>query len=269
MSAMTPQTPEPLTNMVPGLVSVTFRSLTPTQIVEAVSRAGLKAIEWGGDVHVPHGDVHVAEEVRQLTERAKLHVSSYGSYYRAGSFDPVHTNFTPILDTAVALGAPTIRVWAGRKGSAETPPEQRQIIVDDLRRIADQAAAKAVRIALEYHGGTLTDTSESAVDLFRAVDHANLRLYWQPDPRRTHAERRSDLDAVLPYVENVHVFHWTHPAHEVLRHPLVEASDQWRDYFRRFREATVQHLLLEFVPHDLPSLLSTEAATLLHWVEKF
>ena len=40
-----------------GLVSVTFRDKTPAEIVSEVKKAGLDAIEWGGDVHVPHGDV--------------------------------------------------------------------------------------------------------------------------------------------------------------------------------------------------------------------
>ena len=46
-----------------GLVSVTFRKLTPEKIIELVSEAGLNAIEWGGDVHVPHGDLKRAAEV--------------------------------------------------------------------------------------------------------------------------------------------------------------------------------------------------------------
>jgi len=39
-----------------GLVSISFRDLFPKQIVDMVAEVGLDAIEWGGDVHVPHGD---------------------------------------------------------------------------------------------------------------------------------------------------------------------------------------------------------------------
>jgi 3-dehydroshikimate dehydratase len=41
----------------PGLVSVTFRKLTPVEVAGLVKKGGLKSIEWGGDIHVPHGDL--------------------------------------------------------------------------------------------------------------------------------------------------------------------------------------------------------------------
>jgi hypothetical protein len=40
-----------------GLVSITFRQLSPPAIIDLVRQAGLEGIEWGGDVHVPHGDL--------------------------------------------------------------------------------------------------------------------------------------------------------------------------------------------------------------------
>jgi len=40
----------------PGLVTVTFRQLSPEQIANAAKKAGLQVLEWGGDVHVPAGD---------------------------------------------------------------------------------------------------------------------------------------------------------------------------------------------------------------------
>jgi 3-dehydroshikimate dehydratase len=47
-----------------GLVSVSFRKFSPEKIIEMVKNAGLCAIEWGGDVHVPHGDVELARKVK-------------------------------------------------------------------------------------------------------------------------------------------------------------------------------------------------------------
>ena len=40
----------------PGLVSVTFRQLAPEALIDLAARAGLAAIEWGADIHVPPGD---------------------------------------------------------------------------------------------------------------------------------------------------------------------------------------------------------------------
>ncbi|MEL7086971.1 MAG: hypothetical protein AAGL98_00775 [Planctomycetota bacterium] len=66
--------------ILPGLVSVTFRKLTPTQICELAADAGLQGIEWGGDVHVPAGDVGAAKAVAALTRARGLAVAAYGSY---------------------------------------------------------------------------------------------------------------------------------------------------------------------------------------------
>jgi len=41
----------------PGLVSVSFRALSPSEIIPMVVSGGLQGIEWGGDIHVPHGSI--------------------------------------------------------------------------------------------------------------------------------------------------------------------------------------------------------------------
>ena len=62
-----------------GLLSVTFRKLTPPEIVGLVRQAGLAGIEWGGDIHVPHGNLDRAREVRQMTLDAGITIAAYGS----------------------------------------------------------------------------------------------------------------------------------------------------------------------------------------------
>ena len=39
-----------------GLCSVTFRKLPSAEVIERAAAAGLGAIEWGADVHLPPGD---------------------------------------------------------------------------------------------------------------------------------------------------------------------------------------------------------------------
>src|SRR4051812_33893599 len=107
-----------------GLVSVTFRQLSPPQIVDLAHKAQLQTIEWGADIHVPAGDLVRAREVRGMTVDAGLSITSYGSYFRAGEDDPA--DFSPVLESAQALGALSIRIWAGRRGSANAVAEYRQ-----------------------------------------------------------------------------------------------------------------------------------------------
>ena len=45
-----------------GLLSITFRHLNISQIVNVASRAQLDALEWGWDIHVPPGDRNAAKQ---------------------------------------------------------------------------------------------------------------------------------------------------------------------------------------------------------------
>jgi len=129
-----------------GLTSVSFRKLTVERVVELAAQSGVTGIEWGGDVHVPHGQIGRAEAVAELTRTNGLRVAAYGSYYRAG--DSGELAFDDVLGSALALGAPLIRVWAGRKGSADADEAYRRTVVDDLKRIAERIAADAGTLAV-------------------------------------------------------------------------------------------------------------------------
>jgi len=244
----------------PGLVSITFRKLTPRQVVEVAAVAGLTGIEWGGDVHVPHGDLVKAAEVRKLTADAGLVVPSYGSYYKAGVSEAEGLAFERVLETACLLGAPMIRVWAGGKGSAETEVVDRVGVVADGQRIATLAAQAGVGVACEYHGGSLTDTDASTVALLSEVGHNNFRTYWQPRAGAGVAEALMGMRQILPKLAHLHVFHWW-PNYE--RRPLSEGTDRWLRYLELAATVTGDRFaLLEFVVNDDPAMLAIEAATL-------
>ena len=244
-----------------GVASVTFRELSPEQIVRLAQDAGLDGIEWGGDVHVVHGDIARATEVREATEDAGLCVASYGSYYRVGCEQRYEKppTFDEVLETAVALRAPTIRVWAGNRASADASDAWWKTVLDETRRVADLAAAAGVRVAFEFHGGTLTDTTESACRLLERVNHDNVGGYWQIQLDRSQAERYASLEQVMPWLANLHVFYWE----EFVRKPLAAGADEWRRYFERAaRDGEDRFALLEFVEDDDPKNLARDAETL-------
>jgi 3-dehydroshikimate dehydratase len=143
-----------------GLVSVTFRSLSPQEIVALVAKAGLRGIEWGGDIHVPHGNVQRAKEVYHITSDAGLEIAAYGSYYRVGCEEKEGILFERVLDTAIALKAPVIRVWAGDRGSREADEEWWAKVIDETYRIGALTKESGITISFEYHGNTLTDTGD-------------------------------------------------------------------------------------------------------------
>jgi len=252
--------------LIPGLVSVTFRSLAPKEIIRLAVQAGVQTIEWGGDVHVPPGEINRAHEVGYWTREAGLMVSAYGSYYRLSGDWHGNTSFERVLASAVALGVPTIRVWAGTKGSSDCSPEERRAVIDDALRVAEMAARTGITISLEYHAGTLTDTRDSVRELLGELVHPNIEFFWQPpngEPVEACVERLCD---VLPRLRNIHVFHWWPTPRE--RHQLTEGEARWRTYIDIIRESGRSvDFLLEFVLNDSHGQFLDDAATLRRWLE--
>ncbi|MEO7934149.1 MAG: TIM barrel protein [Chthoniobacterales bacterium] len=242
--------------ILPGLCSVTFRQFEPQKIIELGSAAGLRAIEWGGDIHVPHGDEDAAKRVRDLTAAAGLQVSSYGSYYRAAGTD---VSFDATLRSAVALGAKTIRVWAGNVPSVEASPELVASIVDDLKTCVALGAENDVSIALEFHDGTLTDGNEAALRLLDAVP--GVSIIWQPKTLFDVDYRREGLEKLLPRVSNLHVFQW---AKDFSRLPLADGASEWKSYLVLVNTLPGDRFaLMEFVAADSPEAFLADAAILL------
>ena len=48
-----------------GLTSVTFRNLTPSEIITYCKKNKINRIEWGSDVHIPAGDCLNATKIKE------------------------------------------------------------------------------------------------------------------------------------------------------------------------------------------------------------
>ena len=248
---------------IPGLVSVSFRKLSPGEIVALARECGLRVIEWGSDVHVPPGDLATAREVRAMTAEAGLSVAAYGSYVRLGEADA--TSFAAVIETTAALGAPAIRVWAGKRGSADADEAYRQRVLDQARQLATLTADAGIVVCYEYHVDTLTDTDASALALLRATaEQPSIRTLWQPPHDRPVEANVASLRGVLPWLQHMHVFHWPRRGE---RAPLADGAARWRAYLDVLRaHGGTWPLLLEFVRDDDPNQLRADAATLHQWI---
>lgn len=256
-----------------GLVSVTFRQLVPEQVIALVAQADLCAIEWNGNVHVPHGDTAQARSVSRMTMAEGLSVSTYGSYYRAGhpesalgkSEKPV--TFEAVVETAVELGAPKIRVWAGTQGTDTANSEYHQLVLEDTQRIADIAQSAGIKIVYEYHGNTLTDTDIAAKTLLETVDHQAVGSFWQPRRTGTIENDLAGIDAVQRWLSDIHVFSWHPTTGERL--PLEDRSNDWQMYLRQLNQIPGDRFaLLEFVQDDEPDNFLRDAEVLKSWLEE-
>lgn len=249
--------------MKPGLVSITFRQLSPAQIIELCQSCGLRGVEWGGDVHAPHGDVEAARQVLELSRAANLEVAAYGSYYRAGESEVQGLKWQQVLASAQALEAPLVRVWAGKRGSQQADSKYLQAVIDDLKRICE---ASELLVACEFHGGTLCDSGAAARRIMEAVDHPRLRSLWQPANGASLQSRLDDLREVKPWLANLHAFQWGSQGGGDKRE-LSEGEAEWKQYLREASEdGEARWALLEFVRDDAPEQLERDAATLRSWL---
>ena len=88
------------------------------------------------------------------------------------------------------------------------------------------------------------------------IDSPRFRMYWQPFQWQDAEQNRRNAEAIAPYCEHIHVFHWKGSQ----RLPLADAVEEWRSYLKHF--SGKQKLLLEFMPGDTIEELATEAEAL-------
>ena len=245
-----------------GLVSVSFRALTPGRIIDLAVSAELDGIEWGGDVHVPPDDTENARAVGEMTRAAGLAVFCYGSYYRLTDDEPGMAE--AVVRAASALGAPLIRVWAGRLGSADADDEYRAMVCRNARRLCRLAAGEGMDVAFEYHGGTLTDDALSARALLEAADMPGLGTLWQPPTGMSAQDCAASIRTVAPWVRNIHTFSWS----AAERLPLASGAEKWRTLLAEIEKLPGdRQMMLEFVRGDAPSQLIEDACTLRRWLK--
>jgi sugar phosphate isomerase/epimerase len=243
-----------------GLVSVSFRTVPYADVIALVKKSGLDGIEWGGDVHCPPGDYDTARVIGEKTREAGLLVISYGSYYRTGTTD----DFEPVLQTAITLGAPVIRVWAGEyKPSVDATEEEWQASIKDIKRICDLAKPHGIKIGLEYHDSTLTDTLDGTLRLIEESGADNIYTYWQmPDGNRI-IENFAQIETLVnkKYLLNFHMFICDRN-NIAVRLPLNDGAREWREYIEKASELC-PGLLLEFVKDNCENQFLEDAKTLL------
>ena len=244
----------PPASLTSGICSVTLRSHSIDEVVAVAAGAGLSGIEWGADVHVV--DTASADHARQACAAAGLKVLSLGSYYRAGDFG----DFDGVVSLAVRVGAPRVRIWAGTLEPDDADQQRWESVVADTRRIAASAAEHGLQLAFEYHGGTLTSTLQSTLELLDRVDRSNVGTYWQPAVGLSEQDALASLRRVIGRVAGVHCFSWW-PGTDRL--PLEGRKDLWQAVSDVVREhGRDMDLMLEFVEGDLPENVVRDAGFL-------
>jgi sugar phosphate isomerase/epimerase len=251
----------------PGLCSVTLRARTVDEVARLAAECDLRAVEWGADVHVPPGDDGAVARTRAASAAADLTVASYGSYLFAAGV-AARDERAAVLDTAAALGAPNVRVWAGlgiEPGGPGYPP-----LVDGLAAFAADAASRGLTVGLEYHGGTVTATlagTRALLDALAALGAPNVSTYWQPPYWRAPTTPAADAAEVATLggrLSHLHVYEWAGPED---RRPLADGTARWAAVLDAVRAVGGDRVaFVEFVPGDDPDNVRRDAATLHSWL---
>ncbi len=248
--------------ILPALCSVTFRRLAPEQVIALAAEHGIAAIEWGADIHLPPGDPAAARALGRRTRDAGIAPASYGTYIYAG--DPASRDIAPAIETAVALGAQHMRVWAGPRkvASRDCTSAQWEASVAALQAIARAAATAGIAVSLEFHADSLTDDIDSACRLLAAADRPNLWSLWQPRGGMGRAGALAEIERLRGDLSHLHVFCWG-PSKE--RHSLATCEEFWRIVLGSVpagRWPGPRYAFLEFVADDDPAQFARDAATL-------
>lgn len=253
-------------NLIPGLVSVTFRQYQYKNIIKHMKYTQLKCIEWGSDIHAVIKNEERALRIRAESESKDVIISAYGSYYRLGFSGGA--KFPDYLRIAEILGTSMIRVWGGINPSSALNAEARRNIIQDILNISKISKEKNIYISVECHPNTITDNIDSALDFIKAVrsEDPDVYLYWQPDHDLSFRENKINLLKVCPYLSNVHVF----ACEGSERFTLYEQKDYWREYFEIIRDnAGGEHsVMLEFVLDNTVEQFVRDAEVLCEILEK-
>ena len=183
-----------------GLCSVTFRKKSVAQVVEIAKKAGIGYIEWGGDVHITN--IEEARITKSICDNEGIKISSYGSYYVAGSNDP--EKWEQICRIASAMSASSVRIWLGKKDSQITTEEEYANILSDLKKMCATAKKYNLIVCPECHDNTYNNDTDAFLKIQKDVNKDNFRTYFQS--RYFRMEYDLDrIDRTFDFIENVHV----------------------------------------------------------------
>lgn len=238
----------------PGLVSVSFRKLSPEELVPAAVAAGLKYIEWGSDVHAPYMDIQRLQEIVQLQTTHGVNCCSYGTYFRLG-VTPME-ELPGYIRAAKMLGTNILRLWAGNKSPWNFTKDEKEMFFAQCCEAAKLAESVGVTLCMECHRNTYTETKESALELMTMVNSPAFRMYWQPNAQCTAEENVAYARLLRDYTYHIHAYHQK----GTVKYSLGHGINDWKTYLQEFPGD--HYILLEFMPDGLVETLPREADAL-------
>lgn len=173
---------------------------TVTEAIELFATAGLDAAEviYQDDYRsgLPLRDRRAAEEAKSAADALGVPIIGLTPYTTginaldANVWQSAVDEFRGAIEVAQIVGADRLRVYAGSWHSGDRDHQARwERLVEALRTLAPEASQAGVRLCVENHFGTMTQSASETARLVREVDHGAVRvLYDQANLTFTHDE---------------------------------------------------------------------------------
>jgi len=189
--------------------SIAFRKNQSSlrEIIPRLAHLGYDGLEiWGNHLS---GGIAQAREIKKCSDKFGLRIPMISPYFNfTGSRENWAKSLSEadrLIELAMVLEAPLIRVFTGVVGSKEADRNQWENCVQGIRELAIMASEKGIRLALETHPSTLVDTVDSTLALLEKVQAENLKVnldiyhLWE-----VHQDPLRVLDLLYPHVAHVH-----------------------------------------------------------------
>lgn len=110
------------------------------------------------------------------------------------------------VDVTEGLGAPHLRVFAGKLPKGSTLDEAVGWTVETMKQACDYSAKKGITLGLEDHSG-ITQTADVCLDIMRRVDspYAGINLdisHFIPSPEK---DAYAQIEACIPFASHTHI----------------------------------------------------------------
>jgi sugar phosphate isomerase/epimerase len=202
--------------------TVGLPDLSPERAVEELARAGYQGLEWkvGAPPYAMSSTAAArfltdnectlavgttdCERIRGLCADAGLAIVGLGPYLRVGDTMALQE----VLEMAIALGAPQIRLQAPRTGHGDfSYHDLAQNMVDFLSAAEVLGRRTGVRVVVEIHHNTIAPSASLAYRLVSRFDPAVIgiiydvgNLVWEG-----YEDHRIGLQILGPYLHHVHL----------------------------------------------------------------
>jgi sugar phosphate isomerase/epimerase len=145
-------------------------------------------------------------------------------------------------DATALLGAPHMRIFAGKLPAGATLQQGIAWTVEIMKRACEYSAKRGVVLGLDVHAG-ITQRAADCLEILRQVDspYAGINLDIGNFLGDTEDERLAQVEMCAPYATHTHIKHW-YPAGG----PAIDLDRVWRIFAKAGYKG---YMSAEWEPH--------------------